>query len=121
METCLIFSLFCELKTINVFSARIFLFAQLRSTDVLFCQIFWFFWVKKYSELTWKFRIKIWIPILFNISVLLDVQAKGPFKYYVIEEVGGWGQKMANFDDLQYCKSSETWVGGPKKVKNLMT
>ena len=28
---------------------------------------------------------------------------KGAFKYYVIKEVGGWGQKMAIFDDLQYC------------------
>ena len=43
---------------------------------------------------------------------------KGPFKYYVIKEVGGWGQKIAIFDDLQYCKSSE--VGGPKIVKNMM-
>jgi hypothetical protein len=34
---------------------------------------------------------------------------------------GGWGQKMAIFDDLQYCKSSKRWVGGPKKVKNMMT
>ena len=47
--------------------------------------------------------------------------SKGPFKYYVIKEVGGWGQKMAIFDDLQYCKSSKKWVGGPKKVKNMMT
>ena len=31
---------------------------------------------------------------------------KGPFKYYVIKEVDGWDQKMAIFDDLQYCKSS---------------
>ena len=46
---------------------------------------------------------------------------KGPFKYYVIKEVGGWGQKMAIFDDLQYSKSSKKWVGGPKKVKNMMT
>ena len=46
---------------------------------------------------------------------------KGPFKYYVIKEVGGWGQKMAIFDDLQYCKSSKKWVGGPKKVKNMIT
>ena len=46
---------------------------------------------------------------------------KGPFKYYVIKEMGGWGQKMAIFDDLQYCKSSKSWVGGPKKVKNMMT
>ena len=28
---------------------------------------------------------------------------KGPFKYYVIKEVGGWGQKMTIFDDLQCC------------------
>ena len=27
--------------------------------------------------------------------------------------MGRWGQIMAIFDDLQYCKSSE--VGGPKK------
>ena len=36
---------------------------------------------------------------------------KGRFKYYVIKEVGGRGQKMAIFDDLQYCKSSKRWVG----------
>ena len=47
--------------------------------------------------------------------------AQGPFKYYVIKEVDGWGQKMAIFDDLQYCKSSKRWVGWPKKVKNMMT
>ena len=35
--------------------------------------------------------------------------------------VGGWGQKMTNFDDLQHCKSSKRWVGGPKKVKNMIT
>ena len=46
---------------------------------------------------------------------------KGAFKYYVIKEVGGWGQKMEILDDLQYCKSSKSWVGGPKKVKNMMT
>ena len=23
---------------------------------------------------------------------------KGPFKYYIIKEVGGWGQKMEIFD-----------------------
>ncbi len=45
----------------------------------------------------------------------------GAFKYYVIKEVGGWGQKMAIFDDLQYCRSSKRWVGGPKKAKNVMT
>ena len=50
-----------------------------------------------------KLRIVIW--------------SKGAFKYYVIKEVGGWGQKMAIFDDLQYCTSSKRWVGGPKKSK----
>jgi hypothetical protein len=32
------------------------------------------FWVNKHSKLTWKFRMKILIPILLNISVLLDIQ-----------------------------------------------
>ena len=32
---------------------------------------------------------------------------KGPFKYYVIKEVSGWGQIMAIFDYLKYCKSSK--------------
>ena len=27
---------------------------------------------------------------------------KGPFKYYISKEVGGWRQKMALFADLQY-------------------
>ena len=45
---------------------------------------------------------------------------QGPFKYYVIKDVGGWGQIMAIFDDLQYCKSLKRWVGGPKNVKNMM-
>ena len=34
---------------------------------------------------------------------------------------GGWCQKMAIFDDLQCCKSSKRWVGGSKKVTNMMT
>ena len=42
------------------------------------------------------------------------------FKYYVIKEVGGWSQKIVILDDLQYCKSSKSWVVGPKKVKNMM-
>ena len=45
----------------------------------------------------------------------------GPFKNYVIKEVGGWGQKMAIFDDFQYFKSSKRWMGGTKKVKNMTT
>ena len=47
---------------------------------------------------------------------------KGPFKYYLIKEVGGWGQKTAFFHDLHDFKSSKIKeVGGPKKVKNMMT
>ena len=58
-------------------------------------------------------------PAVKNFSFF--ILHKGPFKYYVIKEVGGWGQIMAILDDLQYCKSSKSWVGGPKKVKNMMT
>ena len=36
---------------------------------------------------------------------------RGAFKYYIIKEVGGWGQKMAIFDFLQYCRSSKRWMG----------
>ena len=68
----------------------------------------------------WPF---VWSTHYVFISSLkrLSVKTKGPFKYYVIKEVGGWGQKMTIFDDLQYYKSSKRWVGGPKKVKNMMT
>ena len=58
---------------------------------------------------------------LLMVNLITTFYHKGPFKYYVIKEVGGWGQKMAIFDDLQYCKSSKKWVGAPKKVKNMMT
>ena len=58
------------------------------------------------------------ISKMFFYPIVLHL---GAFKYYVIKEVGGWGQKTAIFDDLQYCKSSKRWVGGPKKVKNMMT
>ena len=60
------------------------------------------------------FRIKF---LVINLKI---VMSKGPFKYYVIKEVGGWGQNMAILDDL-HCKSSKSWVGGHKKVKNMMT
>ena len=33
--------------------------------------------------------------------------SKGPFKYYVIKEVGGWGGQMMMFDD-----KVGGWVGG---------
>ena len=46
-----------------------------------------------------------------NVGSSVIGTRRGPFKYYVIKEVGGWGQKMAIFDDLQYCKSSKRWVG----------
>ena len=36
------------------------------------------------------------VPVLWELY-------RGPFKYYVIKEVGGWGQKMTIFDDLQCC------------------
>ena len=67
------------------------------------------------NEFTTKNAHKRWANL---VSAL---HHKGAFKYYLIKEVGGWGQKMAIFDDLQYCKSSKRWVGGPKKVKNMMT
>ena len=56
-----------------------------------------------------------------SVAATQDGLPKGVFKYYVIKEVGGWGQKREILDDLQYCKSSKSWVGGPKKVKNMMT
>ena len=40
-----------------------------------------------------------------------DFRCLGAFKYYVIKEVGRWGQNVAIFDDFQYCKSSKRWVG----------
>ena len=40
---------------------------------------------------------------------------KGPFKYYVSKEVGGWGQQIAIFADLCWRK-----VGGPKNAKNMV-
>jgi hypothetical protein len=44
-------------------------------------------------------------PVIHSMEL-----SRGPFKY-VIKEVGGWGQKLAIFDDLQCCKSSKRWVG----------
>ena len=48
------------------------------------------------------------VPLLV-VGMSTKTKTKGPFKYYVIKEVGGWGQKMAIFDDLQYSKSSKRW------------
>ena len=35
-----------------------------------------------------------------NLKKQQQNMPKGPFKYYVSKEVGGWGQKMAFFADL---------------------
>ena len=37
--------------------------------------------------------------------------SKGPFKYYVSKEVGGWGQKIEFFADWQYYLCWGRWVG----------
>ena len=54
--------------------------------------------------------IKICIVRKLHVSEIYGIQNnridnsdKGPFKYYVIKGVSGWGQKMEIFDDLQYC------------------
>ena len=44
----------------------------------LLFSLFQVFWMKRHFEWTWKFRIEIQIPVLFNILVLLDVQANLP-------------------------------------------
>ena len=76
-------------------------------------------WIIIYRGANHSFEFtRSWFLRQFILQILA---AKGPFKYYVIKEVGGWGQKMTIFDNLQYCKSSKKWVGGPKKVKNMMT
>ena len=35
------------------------------------------------------------VTLFFQVGIL----NKGPFKYYVIKEVGGWGSKTMMFDD----------------------
>ena len=44
------------------------------------------------------------IKVIFKATTMTFRQifvALGPFKHYVSKEVGGWGQKMAIFSDLQ--------------------
>ena len=57
----------------------------------------------------WEKAISIWLGylnwglryiIFTTVSILSSI--KGLFKYYIIKEVGGWGQKMTIFADLQY-------------------
>ena len=63
-------------------------------------------------------RTNIWIIIRdFGLLDQKCLISKGPFKYYVSKEVGGWGQKMAIHTDLQYYLCWLKWVGGPKKAK----
>ena len=61
---------------------------------------------KSYLTLVSKFK-RSWI-FFKDFCGLLRLYAvfihrkypKGPFKYYVIKEVGGWGQKMAILDEI---------------------
>ena len=50
----------------------------------------------------------IYLEIVWRPFAYVDIQSwkntnrtlhKGPFKYYVIKEVGGWGGQMMMFDD----------------------
>ena len=50
-------------------------------------------------KLVWQALCNHMQPIQFTaISFCLSLH-KGPFKYYVIKEVGGWGCQMMMFDD----------------------
>ena len=54
--------------------------------------------------------------LLVMVLKLLNKQFnKGPFKYYVSKVVGGWGQKMAIFADLQRYFCWRRWVGLKKR------
>ena len=56
--------------------------------------LFKFFWVKKHFKSTWKFRILIQIPFLFNIPVLLDVQADVPETSPFFVCTNGFGEHL---------------------------
>ena len=56
-----------------------------------------------------------------NLGKAAALHALGTIQVLRHLKRGVWGQIMAIFEDLQYCKSSKRWVGGPKKVKNMMT
>ena len=43
-----------------------------------------------------------------NPGILLSAFALGPFKYYVIKELGGWGGHMMMFDD-KVGEKNDTW------------
>ena len=62
-----------------------------------------------------KYKLQIHFFFFFCLptkkSCNMCLITKGPFKYYVIKEVGEWGQKMAIFDDLQYMMTK--YLNGP--------
>ena len=70
-------------------------------------------------EITYKFSLEpdqTKVRNIWGFSPLVSSKREknipmGPFKYYIIKKVGGWGQIMVIFDDLQYGKSSKGWVG----------
>ena len=49
-----------------------------------------------------KMKAMIYLVFAHNISWTITFICMGAFKYYVIKEVGGWGQKRVIFGDLQY-------------------
>ena len=83
-------------------------------------KIFKLFWGVK-IDINWVNLTPCQAQLFLQEMPLSDAKDKHffalrPFKYYIIKEVGGWGQKMSTFDDLQYCKLSK-WVGIKKSKK----
>ena len=72
---------------------------------------------KKYQNLTFNNNSNHSDFVKIEYDGLRDHSSITSSKKWVV----GWVQKMAIFDDLQFCKSSKRWAGGPRKVKNLMT
>ena len=67
-----------------------------------------------------EFCFLLFIPIFSlptYLSQLRHHSSTTPAKRWV----GGWGQKVVIFADLQHYLCCRKWVGGPKKAKNLLT
>ena len=103
-----IFTLVCFNKRINITIVKVSWFYVLWVSSGVIC-----FFLSQCEQKCTQCHLRT--------STVLSHSDRGPLKYYVIKEVGGWGQKMAIFDDLQHCKSSKRRVSGSKKVKNMMT